>query len=89
MKTGMELVNWLRTDKTAAFNYSGEGADNLAYGAFDAGMAHATDILQAWLSEADGWSRKEEKFTGEFQRIRQKMLGTVPSTTQKPKQEGE
>ena len=90
MKTGMELVNKLHVDKTAAFNYSGEGADDLAYRAFDAGMAHAADLLQAWLREADEWAREDEgerDCTGSIwiEAICEELLGT----TQKPKQEGE
>jgi len=42
-------------------------------------MRGCADELQAWLREADKWSRSEERrdHPGEFQRIRQKLLGTT------------
>ena len=84
MKTGMELLNGLRTDKTAAFNYSGEGTDPLVYRAFDAGMSHSADLLQAWLREAD---KRVVDYIGyrQAEYFRERILGT----TQKPGQEGE
>ena len=82
MKTGMELVNKLHVDKTAAFNYSGEGADDLAYRAFDAGMAHAADLLQAWLREADVALDGAERNKGVvlLAWVRISLLGTTQSS---------
>ena len=71
MKTGMELVKEIHE------------AD--CYYGFDKGMAHAADLAEAWLREADKWTRKAEVHDNELQYIRYNLLGT----TQKPKQEGE
>ncbi len=49
MKSLSEFAEGLR--KQEPRNYSSENADY--YGGFDAGMARAADLLQAWLREAD------------------------------------
>ena len=51
MKTLSEKLKELHTDRTYAFNHYGDNPES--YRAFDAGMNHAVELLQAWLREAD------------------------------------
>ena len=60
---------------------------------FGNGVRNSANLLQAWLREADeellGFPAADENASSWIMWIRDKVLGTYPGTTQKPKQEGE
>ena len=82
MKPLSEFAEGLREQK--AHTYSSENADH--YRGFDAGMAHAADLLQAWLREAEAWTWHEADRDGAI--CVSDILSGLLGPTQKPKQEG-